>query len=80
MNCIGPVSDHQRRRQRASDQLRKVNEMISAWEEFECAEYMPEDIRPIVQRPPVALVDLRQFRAELLGVISDLEDGWERRN
>jgi hypothetical protein len=75
-----PIAEHQRPRQRATVQLQRVNQMLSDWEEFECAAAMPKDIRPAIERPTVAQEDLRELRAELLGVISHLEDAWERRS
>lgn len=69
-----------RRRRRAAARLREVNRQLSAWDEYECCQAMPADIRPVAVAPRTGQRELKARRALLLGVIDELEAGWERRN
>jgi hypothetical protein len=60
--------------------LRRVNQVLSRWDEYEAAQAMPPELRPRVRRPTLSSGALNELSAMLHGVIDDQEARWERRH
>lgn len=60
--------------------LRRTRDALSAWEEHEAAELMPEDVRPAVSPPAVSRAALKDLQWELVGFLIKLEATWDLRN
>jgi hypothetical protein len=61
--------------------LKHVNRAISAWDEWDAAQAMPAEMRPLVPQPgPLSRKALDELRRVLVEVIGELEAAWERRN
>ena len=60
--------------------LRRVNEALSHWDEYEAAAAMPAVLRPIVEQPTLGRQALKELQWELAVFACELEQAWERRN
>ena len=60
--------------------LRRVNEALDQWAEYEAAQAMPAELRPDVAPPTLSRQALQELQAVLVGVVDELEESWERRN
>jgi hypothetical protein len=60
--------------------LQRVNAALSAWDEYDCAQAMPPDLRPRVRRPTLNRPALKELQGMLCDVIREQEAAWERRN
>ena len=60
--------------------LRRVNDALDQWAEVEAAQAMPADLRPPVEPPTLSRQALQELQAVLVGVVDEIEAGWERRN
>jgi hypothetical protein len=60
--------------------LRRVNEALSRWDEYEAAAELPEDCRPLVEPPTLGRAALKELQRMLCAFVGELEEAWERRN
>ena len=60
--------------------LRRVNEALSRWDEYDAAAAMPVALRPVVERPTLGRQALKELQRELAVFACELEQAWERRN
>ena len=60
--------------------LRRVNEALSHWDEYEAAAAMPTALRPVVERPTLGRQALKELQRELAVFACELEQAWERRH
>jgi hypothetical protein len=60
--------------------LRRVNEALSAWDEYEAAAELPADIRPRASRPTLSRAALKEVQRVLVQAIAEQQAAWERRN
>ena len=60
--------------------LERVNRALQKLEEWECAQIMPEDIRPVVEKPILGREALESLRRMILEVLVDMEESWQWHN
>lgn len=60
--------------------LRRVNEALSAWDEYDATALLPQDVRPRIQPPPLNREALQDLQRVLVETVGELEAMWERRN
>jgi hypothetical protein len=66
---------------RRTERVRRVNEVLSRWDEIHAAAEMHEDLRPPpVEQPSVSWASLNELQGMLGEVLGELEEAWERRN
>ena len=75
------VARFRARRRAAPARLKRVHHALVAWDEWDAAQAMPAEVRPLVPRPgPLGRKALGDLRRVLLDVIGELDAAWSRRN
>ncbi len=57
------------RRRATIARLQRVNAAVSAWDEYDCAQAMPADLRPRVRHPTLSRPALKELQGMLCDVI-----------
>jgi hypothetical protein len=70
---IADVLALERLRRQTAARLRRVNRALSAWDEYDGAQAMPDDGRPRVQRPMLERATLKELQGMLIDRLGDLE-------
>ena len=68
------------RRRATIARLQRVNEALSRWDEYDCGQAMPPELRPRVRHPTLSRPALKELQGMLCDVIREQEAAWERRN
>jgi hypothetical protein len=75
------VARFRARRRAVLARLKWVNLALAAWDEWDAAQAMPVEVRPLVSRPgPLGRKALRELRRVLVDVMGELDAAWSRRN
>ena len=75
------VARFRARRRAVLARLKRVNRALAAWDEWDAAQAMPAQMRPLVPRPgPLGQKALGELRRVLLDVMGELDAAWSRRN
>lgn len=74
------AQDFKRHQLRTLGRLKRVNQALARWDEYESAQSLPEDIRPEVTPPSLSRDALQSLRATLVSILGELDEMWERRN
>ena len=53
--------------------LRRVNRQLSAWDELDASELMPNSLRPWVEVPRLDREQLKSLQHELIAALAELE-------
>ena len=67
-------------RRATQTRLRQVNAALSRWDEYDCAQAMPSELRPRVRHPTLSRPALKELQGMLCDAIREQEAAWERRN
>jgi hypothetical protein len=59
--------------------LRRVNKQLSAWDELDAMELMPNTLRPHLEQPPLDRGQLKDLQLLLIEQLRELEQGTDYR-
>ncbi len=72
--------DFHSRRRATQARLQRVNAALARWDEYDCAQARPPELRPRVRRPTLGRPALKELQGMLCDVIREQEAAWEPRN
>ena len=76
----GDVHAFRKLRRATQARLQRVNEALSRWDEYDCAQAMAPELRPRVRRPTLSRPALKELQGMLCDAIREQEAAWERQN
>lgn len=75
-----PEDEFKRRQRGLVRKLKRVDQALARWEEYEATQSLPGDIRPDVAAPSLSRDALESLRATLVSILAELDEMWERRH
>lgn len=69
------IEAHLRLVTRVTGQIERVNEQITAWEEWEANRELPPALKRLLPKPGIPLADLKELHRELVAKLAELVEG-----
>ena len=79
-SASGAALDYLRQRERLLARIQRVNDAISAYDEYEANAYLPADLQRKLRQPTLSREALTGLHRMLVEELGRLEQEWERRN